>query len=84
MSSNDGDQMLDLVNETIQKQKTLLPGNVIILIHDRETTHSTFRRNFEMFINEVRANGRFNLITSARLAARPVKKLSLLLLFFST
>ncbi len=56
---HDGEQMFEIVSEILQKHKTMLPGGVIILLHDREMKDSTFRHSFEDFVGKARADGRF-------------------------
>ena len=54
-----GKEMLDLVTTQLEKQKTFLPGHLIILLHDAELNDEHFKNELEEFIRLARADGRY-------------------------
>ena len=55
-----GKEMMDLVGVMLEKQRTFLPGRVIILLHDPELKNETFKNELEEFIRLAREDGRFS------------------------
>jgi peptidoglycan/xylan/chitin deacetylase (PgdA/CDA1 family) len=58
--THSGKEMMDLVGAMLDKQKTFLPGRVIILLHDPELKNEEFKNELEEFIRLAKEDGRFS------------------------
>ena len=55
-----GEGMLDIVRNMLEKQKTFLPGHIVILLHDQDFRDEHFKSEVEDFIRLARADGRYH------------------------
>ena len=60
IQTHTGKEMMDLVGAMLDKQKTFLPGRVIILLHDPELKNEEFKNELEEFIRLAKEDGRFS------------------------
>jgi peptidoglycan/xylan/chitin deacetylase (PgdA/CDA1 family) len=60
IQTHTGKEMIDLVGVMLEKQKTFLPGRVIILLHDPELKNEAFKNELEEFIRLAKEDGRFS------------------------
>ena len=60
IQTHTGKEMMDLVRVMLDKQKTFLPGRVIILLHDPELKNEAFKNELEEFVRLAKEDGRFS------------------------
>lgn len=60
IQKHSGIEMMGLVSSVLERQKTFLPGRVIILLHDAELRDEAFRNELEAFIRLAKEDGRFS------------------------
>jgi peptidoglycan/xylan/chitin deacetylase (PgdA/CDA1 family) len=58
-SLHTGEGMLEIVSSMLEKQKTFLPGHIVILLHDQDFRDAHFKSLVEEFIRLARADGRY-------------------------
>ena len=54
-----GAGMLEIVNEMLEKQRTCMPGCMVLLVHDQDCRDAHFRQELEEFIRLAREDGRY-------------------------
>ncbi len=52
-------QMLSIITQMLDNQKTFLSGNIIILLHDRDLEDETFRSEIENFVDLAQVDGKY-------------------------
>lgn len=60
IQTHTGKEMMELVGTMLEKQKTFLPGRVILLLHDPELKNEAFKNELAAFIRLAKEDGRFS------------------------
>ncbi len=59
IATHSSEAMLQLVNEMLEKNRTFVPGCIVLLLHDQDCRDGHFKDEVEEFIRLARADGRY-------------------------